>query len=224
MINHEKILARIREYGIKLFIFFGYHTSRGREYDFILNNISHSNGTILDLGSVGSILPLKLAKKGHEVHVVDTREYHEKHPNITSITTDINDTDFSDNYFDAIVCVSVLEHIGMAAYGDPTYEAGDELTIKKFSQILKSSGRLLITMPFAGEYKILPWKDTHEKIYDYNSIATLFKDWELIKEEYYIPKSRKNWVNSTREDAEKIHSAYLRSNLACFIFQFKLLD
>ena len=215
----EKISARVTDSGIKIFAVLGYHTSRSREYYFVMNNISQSNGTILDLGSVGSILPLKLAKKGHKVHVVDTREYHEKHPNITSTTTDINDTDFPDNYFDAIVCVSVLEHIGMAAYGDPTYEAGDELTIKKFSQILKSAGRLLITMPFAGRYKILPWKDTYEKIYNYNSIATLFKDWELIKEEYYIPKSQKNWVNSTREDAEKIHSAYPRSNLACFIFE-----
>lgn len=219
MINSEKLLARIRDYGIKSFNLFGYHTSRSIEYDFIMNNISHCKTTILDMGSVGSLLPLKLAERGHIVYVVDTREYHEKHPNITSINKDINSTDFPKNHFDEIICVSVLEHIGMSAYGDPVYKAGDELTIKKFAHILKSSGKLLITMPFAGEYKVLPWKGAHEKIYDYHSITTLFKNWKLIKEEYYIPTNPKNWIKSNREYAEKTHISYPRSNLACFIFE-----
>ena len=219
MIYYEKTLARIRDYGIKLFNSFGYHTSRSREYDFIMNKISHSKAMILDMGSVGSLLPLKLAQRGHIVYVVDTREYHEKHSNITSMNQDINSIDFPENHFDEIICVSVLEHIGMSAYSDPAYKAGDELTIKKFKEILKFSGKLLITMPFAGEYKILPWKYTYEKIYDYNSITTLFKNWKLIEEEYYIPTSPKNWIKSNRENAEKIYPSYPRSNLACFIFE-----
>ena len=111
MINSEKFLARIRDHGIKIFKLIGYNTSRSREYDFIMENISNSKATILDIGSAGSLLPLKLAKRGHSVYVVDTREYHEKHPNITSITKDINSIDFPENKFDEIVCVSVLEHI-----------------------------------------------------------------------------------------------------------------
>jgi len=173
----------------------------------------------MDIGSVGSLLPLKLAQKGHKIFTVDTRQYHEKHPNITSINKDINSTDFRDNFFDEIVCVSVLEHIGMSAYGDPSYQDGDKLTVQKFNKILKISGKLLITMPFAGEYKILPWLDTYEKIYNYKSIMTLFKDWTLIKEEYYIPESQKNWIRTNRESAEKVHDSYPRSNLACFIFE-----
>ena len=219
MINNEKILARFRDYGIKSLKLFGYHTSRSREYDFILNNVSPRKTMIMDIGSVGSLLPLKLAEKGHKTYVVDTREYHEKHPNITCITKDINSTDFSENFFDEIICVSVLEHIGMSAYGDPTYKDGDEITAQLFAKILKNSDKLLITMPFAGEYKILPWLDTHEKIYDYKSVITLFKNWKLIKEEYYIPKSQKNWIKTDRKNAEKIHNSYPRSNLACFIFE-----
>lgn len=221
MINNEKLLARIRYYGIKSFKLFGYNTSRSREYDFIMNSVSCCKDMILDIGSVGSLLPLKLAERGHIVHVVDTRKYHEIHPNITSINKDINCVDLSEGYFDEIVCVSVLEHIGMSAYGDPAYEDGDELTIKKFAYILKNSGKLLVTMPFAGKYKVLPWKNTYEKIYDYNYITILFKNWKLMKEEYYIPTSKKNWIKSNRENAEKIHLSYPRSNLACFIFEKK---
>jgi hypothetical protein len=219
MINNEKLFSRIRDSGIKLFKLFGYHTSRSREYDFIMNNISHRKAVIMDMGSVGSLLPLKLAKKGHNVYTVDTREYHEKHPKITSINKDINSTNFPEIHIDEIICVSVLEHIGMSAYGDPGYKDGDALTIQKFEHILKNSGKLLITMPFAGEYKILPWLDTYEKIYNYKTITTLFKNWKLIKEEYYIPKSKKNWIKTNRENAEKIHNSNPRSNLACFIFE-----
>ena len=219
MINKEKILARFRDYGIKSLKLFGYHTSRSREYDFILNNVSPRKATIMDIGSVGSLLPLKIAKKGHKVFTVDTREYHEKHSNITSINKDINSTDFPENFFDEIICVSVLEHIGMSAYGDPTYKDGDELTVQVFAKILKNSGKLLITMPFAGEYKISPWLDTYEKIYDYKSVTTLFENWKIIKEEYYIPEGQKNWIKANRENAEKIHDSYPRSNLACFIFE-----
>ena len=218
MINIEKILARIRDNGINCFKLFGFHTSRSREYDFIYKNIL-PNGNILDMGSVGSILPLKLAERGYIVYVVDTREYHEKHPNITSIKKDFNSIDFPENHFDEIICVSVLEHIGMSAYGDPAYKAGDELTITKLAHILKSSGRLLITMPFAGEYKVLPWKDTYEKIYDCDTIAILFKNWKLIKKEYYIPKSQKNWVETNCEGVGEIYDSYPISNLACFIFE-----
>lgn len=218
MTNKEKLFSRIREYGIKLFKLMGYHTCRSREYDFVMNNMSDKS-VILDMGSVGSLLPLKLAKKGHKVYTVDTREYHEKHPNITNINKDINSINFPKIHADEIVCVSVLEHIGMSAYGDPGYKDGDELTVKNFEQILKNSGKLLITMPFAGEYKILPWLDTYEKIYDYEVITKLFKNWKLIKEEYYIPKSQKNWIKVNREVAEKTHDSYPRSNLACFIFE-----
>lgn len=219
MTNNEKILARFRDYGIKSLKLFGYHTSRSREYDFILNNISPKKAMIMDIGSVGSLLPLKIAKKGHKVVTVDTREYHEKHSNITSINKDINSTDLPENFFDEIICVSVLEHIGMSAYGDPTYKDGDGLTVQVFAKILKASGKLMITMPFAGEYKILPWLDAHEKIYDYKSVITLFENWKLIKEEYYIPQSQKNWIKTDRKNAEKIHNSYPRSNLACFIFE-----
>src|SRR5208283_1380310 len=157
MINNEKLLARFRDYGIKSLKLFGYHTSRSREYEFIFDNIISKKAMIMDIGSVGSLLPLKLAKNGHEVVTVDTRQYHEKHRNITSISKDINNIDFPENIFDEIICVSVLEHIGMSAYGDPSYQDGDKLTVQKFNKMLKISGKLLITMPFAREYKILPW-------------------------------------------------------------------
>jgi 2-polyprenyl-3-methyl-5-hydroxy-6-metoxy-1,4-benzoquinol methylase len=87
----EKISVRVMDFGIKIFAVFGYHTSRSREYDFVMNNISSKfkGNRILDVGSAGSLLPLKLAKNGYNEYVIDVREYHEKHPNLIVVNTDI---------------------------------------------------------------------------------------------------------------------------------------
>ena len=217
--NKEKISARVMDFGIKIFAVFGYHTSRSREYDFVMNNIPSKGDRILDVGSTGSLLPLKLAKNEYEVCVIDVREYHEKHPNLTVVNTDIQKTPFSDDFFDMITCVSTIEHIGLGAYGDPKYDGGGESTVQEFKRILKKNGKLILTTPFAGGYKILPWGDAYERIYNYEKIRALFKGWKILKEEYYIPKKAKHWIKATREEAEKIYDTYKRSNLSCFILE-----
>jgi len=125
----EKISARVTDSGIKIFAILCYHTSRSREYDFVMNNIPSKGNRVLDVrvldvGSTGSLLPLKLAKKGYDVYVIDVRGYHEKHPNLTVVNTDIRKPPFSDDFFDVITCVSTIEHIGLGAYGDPKYDGG----------------------------------------------------------------------------------------------------
>ncbi|MBW2005449.1 MAG: hypothetical protein JRI72_12770, partial [Deltaproteobacteria bacterium] len=60
-INKEKVSARVIDIGIKAFSILGYHTSRGREYDFVMDNLPPKRGKVLDVGSTGSLLPLKLA-------------------------------------------------------------------------------------------------------------------------------------------------------------------
>ena len=180
----------------------------------------------MDIGSTGSPLPLKLAKKGYKVHTADVRKYSEKHPNIVSHEIDINNMPFKDNYFDVITCISTLEHIGLGAYDDPKYDNGDELAVREIGRVLKINGILIITFPFAKEYMILPWLDAFERIYNFDRVSILFKSWKILKSEYYIPKKAgyipKNiysWVKAKKEEAEKVYSPYPRSNLACFVLQ-----
>lgn len=219
MMYKEKILARMIDTAIKVFSIMGYHTSRSREYDFAMSNIHSKSKVVLDVGSTGSLFPLKLARRGYKVYVVDVREYHEKHPNLTIINMDIKNTSFPNDFFDVITCISSIEHIGLGAYGDPKYEGGDKLAMKEFKRILKKDGRLILTTPFAGEYKILPWGDAYERIYNYEKIRILFSGQKILKEEYYIPMKRKYWIKASREEAEKIYAAYPRSNLSCFVLE-----
>jgi len=215
----DKLFARLMDMGIKVFSILGNYTSRSREYDFTMNNIPSNKCKLLDVGSVGSLFPLNLAKKGYEVYVVDVRKYHEKHPNLISINSDITNTSFSNDFFNVITCISTIEHIGLSAYGDPNYGEGDKLAVKEFSRILEKPGKLILTTPFTGEYKVLPFKNTYEKIYDYETIRSLFRGWNILKEEYYIPKGVKNWIKATKEEAEKEYVVYPKSNLSCYVLE-----
>jgi len=210
-----KLLARARDAGMKFFSFFGYTTSRATEYDFVMRNIPSTARKILDVGSVGSLLPLKLAKKGYDVYSVDSREYHESHPNLTFVKGDILKSLLPEDFFDSVVCVSTLEHIGLGAYGDPEHENGDKLVVKEFGRILKEEGTLLLTAPFSGQYKVLPWMDSRERVYDYDRLRSLFEGWEIQLEEYYIPNKVKHWVKANRKEAEKQYGNYPQSNLVC---------
>ncbi len=213
------MLARGRDAGMKFFSFVGYRTSKTVEYEFVMKNISSKGRRILDVGSTGSLLPLKLAKQGHNVYSIDSREYHERHPNLTFVKGDILKKVFPDDFFDLVVCVSTIEHIGVGAYGDPQCEDGDRLAVKEFGRILKQGGTLLLTAPFSGEYRVLPWMSSYERVYDYDRLQSLFEGWAIQMEKYYIPKKAKNWVKASRKEAERSYKAYSRSNLVCLMFK-----
>jgi hypothetical protein len=89
----------------------------------------------------------------------------------------------------------------------------------EFKRILKKNGKLIVTTPYAGEYSIKPYGETHERIYSYEKLMNLFKGWDILKEEFYIPKSKKNWIHTTREGANKTYNIYPRSNLSCFMLR-----
>ena len=90
---------------------------------------------------------------------------------------------------------------------------------KEFKRILKKDGRLILTTPFAGEYKVLSSGNTYEKIYNYETLGVLFEGWNIQKEEYYIPKKWKHWIKTTRGEAEKVYEIYPRSNVSCFVLR-----
>ena len=197
----------------------GMNTSRSIEYNFVLNNISNSPIEILDAGSAGSPLPLRLVRRGHYVTAADIRGYHGRHRNLKILKVDLTNTKLPPLSYDTITCISTLEHIGLGAYGDPLDSDGDMSAMMEFFRILRPHGRLLITFPFSGNYKIKRWKKTAERVYDYNRIESIFRNWKIIEEEYYIPISRRNWKESTRREAMITHEAYPDSNIACFALE-----
>ncbi len=148
-------------YGIKL-------DERTVEYPWVLSRIkTKPSGMLLDAGSVLNFdfvlsNPI-LTNRTIYIYNLAPEEVIER-PNVSYIYGDLRSTAFKDGFFDEIVCISTLEHIGM----DNTFlysqdqkfkesAGGDYLkVILEFERILKPGGRLLITVPF-GAYEHLNW-------------------------------------------------------------------
>ena len=69
------------------------------------------------------------------------------------VQADLRRLPYSDGTFDAVLCVSTLEHVGRdnARYGLPPEaraEGGDVAALRELERILAPGGRLLVTVPF----------------------------------------------------------------------------
>jgi SAM-dependent methyltransferase len=128
------------------------------------------DGTILDVGCCESRLAETLVSLDvfKEVWGIDIRPY----PNapFRFIQEDIRRTSLPTRYFDQIVAISTIEHVGMKAYGntwiDPVH--GDRMAILEMYRILKDNGYMYITVPYGkslGDYWIRYYnKNTLDKL------------------------------------------------------------
>jgi SAM-dependent methyltransferase len=132
-------------------------TSRTAEYTFVLKNLPPASSVILDIGCCDSLLVYKLARKGYKAYGIDTRQYLEKHPNLTFVQSDILCMPFIDKFFDCVIAVSTIEHIGLGLYGDPIHEDADTKAVQEISRVLKPGGKLILTTPYATTYKFAPY-------------------------------------------------------------------
>jgi len=92
----------------------GRHSGRTVEYSFAADNIGAATRKLLDVDSSGSIFPLKMARAGFKVTAVDMRPYCKIHPNLKFIRADLKRLPFPDNFFDAVTCISTIEHVGLS--------------------------------------------------------------------------------------------------------------
>jgi ubiquinone/menaquinone biosynthesis C-methylase UbiE len=214
-----KLRIRMSSLTLNVLSTLGRHPGRMVEYSFALDNISTAKRKLLDVGSSGSFFPLKMAKMGFKVTAVDIRPYCKTHPNLKFIRADLKRLPFPDEYFDAVTCISTIEHIGLSAYGDPKYDNGDNSVINEFRRVLAPRGRLILTTPYSRKYQLLKWKNTHERVYNQEKINTLFATWKRLREEYYVCRKWQDWTRSTEEEATKTYPSYPRCNLSCFVFE-----
>ncbi len=127
------------------------YNERIAEYPYVFKQLGAFGDkikTVMDIGSNDSILPLQLATVGYEVTALDqinTENIY--HPNMKFICQDLFDNSFEDNTFDAIVSVSVIEHMGFGFYGDKVMEDADKKAFEEVYRMLKPGGVAVITIP-----------------------------------------------------------------------------
>ncbi|MDP2653557.1 MAG: class I SAM-dependent methyltransferase [Candidatus Omnitrophota bacterium] len=162
---------------------------------------------ILDLGCTESTFPLQAACLGYRVTGFDFRPYPYTHPSLEFVQGDIVNLPFPPASFDAVFCISTIEHIGIGFYADPLSGVdADHQAAGEAGKVLKTGGILVLTVPYgAGQ------ANKHHRIYDQKTLAALLKDFRVQELRYFVnsrfPEGRANsWIEVGEKDAAVVES------------------
>jgi SAM-dependent methyltransferase len=212
---------------LKQFIFYRAPRLRDRLYDWFVSTnerivenpwvhskIKIEEGSIIDVGCYSSKLPLELASLGLEVWGIDVRRYQLTHPNFSFVQGNICNSPFPSDFFDTVIAVSVIEHMGRGDYGDPVNEHGESDAMEEIHRILRNDGTLMMSVPF-GKKAVGWWS-----VYDLASLKQLLSGFE-IKELTFIKKEGENWRPASVDEVENVDSAYEAKAVALILAQPK---
>ena len=185
---------------------------RATELPFIFRCLPPPPARVLDVGCCFSIFALFLHRAGYNVLGIDTLPY--KYEEVPSLVLDARDLSSLEPDFDAVTCVSTIEHIGLI---HPTYATTDfspqsDLTaLREMASKVAPHGRLLLTFPVGGGDRI--WaghKDwirfyTPERVQLMQDILQQMEfDWRA---EFTVVEGA-SWRGSTPEEAFTTYSKY----------------
>jgi len=187
------------------------------EYPWVLRQLRvfvPRGARVLDVGCSESVHSHVLPYMGYGVWGLDINDYPYKPRQMVFVKCDVHDTGLPSNFFDAIVVVSTIEHIGLPVYGQVGFDIdGDVKAIEELRRILKPGGYLIITTPFAGrEFRIVPGE----------RLKLLKRGFEVIVEEFFIPYKlgrRVVRVRISRDFAEKALTRPETPGLVCLVLR-----
>ncbi|HEX8160075.1 MAG TPA: DUF268 domain-containing protein [Solirubrobacteraceae bacterium] len=131
---------------------------------------------LLDVGGSESTVGLSLATLGHKVTIVDPRAHPLSHPNLTHAACRLDELPDPSEAFDAAVALSAVEHFGLEHYGlDMSDERLDLKALGRLRELVKPSGLLVLTVPFAAQAAI----DGFQRVYDEAGLAELLRGWKV---------------------------------------------
>jgi 2-polyprenyl-3-methyl-5-hydroxy-6-metoxy-1,4-benzoquinol methylase len=131
---------------------------------------------VLDFGSSESWVALSLASMGYQVTALDLREYPFSHPNLTSVASPIETWSVQPDSYDAVLCISTLEHVGLGWYGDPDDAEAGDVALRRLSELLRAGGLLVLTVPY-GTAEVT---DVQRR-YDRAQLDALLAGWEVLE-------------------------------------------
>ncbi len=148
---------------------FGYgFDERVVEYPWTISRLSEGAGKLLDAGSVFNYREIvehpKISKKHFTVMTLapETHAFWQK--GISYHYGDLRELPFRDEWFDEVISLSTLGHIGMdnrmytreTSHGEIGLEAGK--AVGELIRVLRPGGRFLASVVF-GRHQLIDWKD-----------------------------------------------------------------
>lgn len=181
------------------------------EIPWVFQQLKKLSGKLLDAGSTLNIKYI-LSKLKNFDKIFITTLYPENlffnNLNISYTYEDLSDMSFKNNSFDAITCISTLEHIGfdnsIYNYGEFKKEKKNknklDIVLKGLRRVLKKNGILLITIPFGkkGIYNNMQQFD----IYGLKHIIKILRPKKFYIEYYKVLNNR--WIKVNDIDCENV--------------------
>jgi SAM-dependent methyltransferase len=186
------------------------------EYAWAIRSLELERGRVLDVGSVGSELPMEFASLGYEVYAMDIRKYTLRHPRLDFILGDITKAPFCDNSFDRVTAISTIEHIDLGRYLDLIDTKGDRKAIEEIHRILKKGSEALITLPFGRRCTTYL-----ARVYDVDRLNALFDGFKVKESEYFGVAERiesYNWIPKNSQQLSNVDSSEIARGLCCIKF------
>jgi hypothetical protein len=122
---------------------------------------------------------------------VDPRGYPVDHPNLTFLSDRIET--FSAEAFDAILCLSTLEHIGSGDAGQPGHATSDRAAMQRIADLTTPGGLLVLTTQLGPRFE-----GRGGRVYDYQALKELLSAFE-IKDMSVVRQSAPTvWIPSDR--------------------------
>ncbi len=207
-VNNETLLVTLRErrplpagYGYRL-------DARVIEIPWVLARVAEQDGNFLDAGSALNydfvLSAPALADKRRFVMTLAPEAVAHWRLGVSYVFGDLRHLDFKDGLFDAVACISTIEHVGMdnsmyagtADIAKRSDTADFLLAVKELKRVLKPGGALYITFPF-GRYENHGWFQQ----FDAQLVDTLIAGFEPSGfEETIFRYQPDGWTLSDRAD------------------------
>ena len=179
------------------------------EYPWLFANLPLSSTIILDAGSIlnheliaGTNLSEK--RKIHIMTLAPEGNNYLQDQGVSYLYGDLREIPIKDNYYDAVVCLSTLEHIGCdnSIYSNNKEHEEKALAdflkaIQEFRRVLKVGGSLFVTVPF-GKYQFFG----NFQQFDLNLLERAihgFGKAEVLKKDFYKYNSD-GWQKADAQD------------------------
>lgn len=167
------------------------------EVPYVLGAVTRlpAGSQVLDFGATESIVSLSMASLGYDVVAADLRPYPLRHPRLRSVVGPIEQWDGPERPFDAVTCISALEHVGLGAYGEAASETSlDRVIVERFRSWLRPGGELALTAPYGG------WEITEtQRVYDAPHLDVLLEGWDVVDRVVCVQTAHDRWERADGE-------------------------
>ena len=174
---------------------------RDVEWSFISEEMPRGSGEALEFGCEFGYLSFIAARKGYHVTALDLepQDFLWNHPNVHFLQGDILKAALPQKFFDVIINCSSVEHVGVPGrYGITEAHADADIEVmRRFADLLKPEGLLLMTAPCGRDAILAPWC----RVYGQDRLSKLFAPFRVEKDAYWIKNGRNQWTSCDMREA-----------------------